>query len=32
MIIVPGTYDDQINVYLIVCFVQRSYLGLQVAI
>ena len=31
MIIVYGTYDDQVNVYSIVCFLQRSYLGLHVA-
>ena len=31
MIIVSGTYDDQVNVYAIVCFVQASYLGLHVA-
>ena len=31
MIIVSGTYDNQVNVYAIVCFVQGSYLGLHVA-
>ena len=31
MIIVSGTYDDQVNVYSIVCFVQGSFVGLHVA-
>ena len=31
MIIVSGTYDDQVNVYSIVCFVQGSFAGLHVA-
>ena len=31
MIIVTGTYDDQVDACAIVCFVQRSYLGLHVA-
>ena len=31
MNIMSGTYDDQVNVYSIVCFVQGSYLGLHVA-
>ena len=31
MIIVSGTYDDQVNAYAILCFVQGSYLGLHVA-
>ena len=31
MIIVTGTYEDQVDACTIVCFVQRSYLGLHVA-
>ena len=31
MIIVPGTYDDQVDVYCIGCFVQGSFVGLHVA-